>query len=240
LRNRDKARAKLRIFVLLAVLAPFRQAAAQQIPPSVPAVQAGDVVAVAAGAAVALAPRLLGWGRDSAPCAPCDPLTLPAFDRWVLHDPIPVWGSVSWAVLGGLLVAGAIDAGARDGGGPYVTGLVEATVWTTAVTEVSKAAVSRPRPVMYSSLAPGAARDADNLRSFPSGHTSAAFAIATSYWLARRDLTGEPGVAGWAAIGTAGLVGVLRIVAGKHFPSDVLAGALLGIIGGATVHAIKF
>jgi membrane-associated phospholipid phosphatase len=28
--------------------------------------------------------------------------------------------------------------------------------------------------------------------------------------------------------------------AGKHFLSDVLAGALLGIAGGAVVHAVKF
>jgi membrane-associated phospholipid phosphatase len=30
------------------------------------------------------------------------------------------------------------------------------------------------------------------------------------------------------------------MLAGKHFLSDVLAGALLGVAGGAAVHAIKF
>ena len=66
------------------------------------------------------------------------------------------------------------------------------------------------------------------------------FSAATAYWLARRDLTGSPGAAGWAAVGTAGAVALLRVVGGKHFPTDVLAGALLGIAGGVAVHAIKF
>jgi membrane-associated phospholipid phosphatase len=41
-------------------------------------------------------------------------------------------------------------------------------------------------------------------------------------------------------VGVAGTVALLRVVAGKHFPTDVLAGALLGVAGGAAVHAIKF
>jgi undecaprenyl-diphosphatase len=57
--------------------------------------------------------------------------------------------------------------------------------------------------------------------SFPSGHATTAFALATvlSLWYPR--WTG-----GFLAL--AALVGWSRIVLGSHFPSDVLAGAILG------------
>jgi membrane-associated phospholipid phosphatase len=228
------------MFVLLTVLAAPRVCHAQAPPETIPAVEVADVVALTAGVAVALAPRLLGWGRDSARCAPCDRAALPALDRWALHEERPFWGAASWVVLGGLVVAGVADVASQDLGDPYLTGMAESLVWTTAATEVLKAGVGRPRPAMYTARAPAASQDGDNLRSFPSGHASAAFAVATAYWLARRDLTGSPGAAGWAAAGTAGAVALLRVVGGKHFPTDVLAGALLGIAGGAAVHAIKF
>ncbi len=59
------------------------------------------------------------------------------------------------------------------------------------------------------------------LASFPSGHATTAFALATvlSLWYPK----------GWWAWGAlAALVGWSRIVLGSHFPSDVLAGAVLG------------
>jgi len=197
-------------------------------------------VALIAGSAIAIAPRVFGWGPAGSPCAPCDPANLPAIDRWALHSPRPGWGIASWIVLGGLTVAAVADVGGHDGGGPYLTGMAESLVWTTAATEVLKAGVGRARPVLYTATATPAASSRENMRSFPSGHASAAFAVAASYWLARRDLVGSPGTAGWAVVGGAATVAVLRVVAGKHFPTDVLAGTVLGIVGGALVHTIKY
>jgi undecaprenyl-diphosphatase len=59
------------------------------------------------------------------------------------------------------------------------------------------------------------------LASFPSGHATTAFALATllSLWYPR-------GTAGLVAL--AALVGWSRVVLGSHFPSDVLGGAILG------------
>ncbi len=59
---------------------------------------------------------------------------------------------------------------------------------------------------------------------FPSGHTIAAFAIATVFTERYRQHRWVP----WAAYGLASLVGFSRITLQAHFPSDVFAGAVLG------------
>ena len=43
-----------------------------------------------------------------------------------------------------------------------------------------------------------------------------------------------------AAMGAAATVGALRVVAGNHFPSDVLAGAGLGMVSSIAVYKIRF
>ena len=60
------------------------------------------------------------------------------------------------------------------------------------------------------------------LASFPSGHATTAFALATvlSLWYPRWT-------AAWLAL--AAVVGWSRIALGPHFPSDVVAGAILGV-----------
>lgn len=67
--------------------------------------------------------------------------------------------------------------------------------------------------------------------SFPSGHTWLAFATATSLALEYKKwyVTGPAFL--WA-----GSVGFSRMYLGKHYPSDVLAGMALGILGGVVSH----
>jgi undecaprenyl-diphosphatase len=57
--------------------------------------------------------------------------------------------------------------------------------------------------------------------SFPSSHAANGFGAATVFALRYRRWAG-------AAFGTAALVGISRVYAGVHYPSDMLAGALLG------------
>ena len=60
--------------------------------------------------------------------------------------------------------------------------------------------------------------------SFPSGHTIAAFSVATVF----ADRYHQHRWAPWLAYGLAGLVGFSRISLQSHFPSDVFAGGALG------------
>ena len=62
--------------------------------------------------------------------------------------------------------------------------------------------------------------------SFPSGHTIAAFSVATVF--ARRY--GNHRWVPWVAYGTAGLIGFSRVPLQAHFPSDVFAGAAFGYV----------
>lgn len=57
--------------------------------------------------------------------------------------------------------------------------------------------------------------------SFPSGHTAAAFLLATLALLTY-------GAAAWLLLPWAICVGLSRVVLGVHFPGDIMAGATLG------------
>jgi len=97
---------------------------------------------------------------------------------------------------------------------------------TILITEAIKFAVGRPRPCdvlsSYRNLA-GYGCDTQFDPSFPSGHASRAFAFAAFIGLRFRWRAGS------AATAFAVLVGLSRIYLGVHWPSDVIAGALLGI-----------
>jgi undecaprenyl-diphosphatase len=65
---------------------------------------------------------------------------------------------------------------------------------------------------------------------FPSDHTSGAFAVAVALLLRNR-------AAGIVALVLATLIGVGRVMVGVHYPTDVLAGALLGTLCALVVWA---
>lgn len=87
--------------------------------------------------------------------------------------------------------------------------------------------VGRPRPKFVHSggwqLTPSWESGLD---SFPSGHTAASFAVATV--LAKRFPAGAV-----LFFGTAGFVGLSRVLRGSHFSTDVAAGILFGVMAGS-------
>ncbi len=93
---------------------------------------------------------------------------------------------------------------------------------SSLVTQSAKRIIDRPRPFEKYSFIVKRDDEAGGL-SFPSGHTSAAFCTATSLSLRYPK---------WYVIAPAylfaGSVGWARMYQGVHYPSDVLAGALVG------------
>lgn len=92
------------------------------------------------------------------------------------------------------------------------------------IAQVIKHLVGRPRPRLEGihHFGPSLASGFD---SFPSGHTSSAFAVAIvlSYYFPRATSL---------FMFYAVLVSVGRLFGGSHFPSDVLGGAIVGLLTG--------
>ena len=171
-------------------------------------------------------------GQVSAPTG-IDALVSPRFDPGDgLVSDLFLYGSMA-----GALTVATID-GVRDGGGAGTRfGIVTQTLLINgALTDTLKLAVRRPRP--YTQLdATGNAElqeelaDVDSEMSWPSGHSSFVSAAA---WSAARiwSLSDAPRWQQATAYGVAGALSVttaaLRVTAGVHHPTDVIAGVALG------------
>jgi membrane-associated phospholipid phosphatase len=94
---------------------------------------------------------------------------------------------------------------------------MQAAIVNLGYTEILKYSVKRERP------------DGSDSLSFPSGHTSTAFSLAT---VAEQHYGWKVGVPAYAL---ASCIGLTRIEQDRHHLSDVVAGATIGVIVGRTV-----
>ncbi len=124
-------------------------------------------------------------------------------------------GPILIGAVGGFLIAGQMigDSQFRR----FTYDMAQATALNGLLTSGMKYAVGRTRP------------DGSNRLSFPSGHSSSMFAVATVI----DHHYGLPGtIAGYAV---ASFVAASRLDRSKHYLSDVIAGATVGYIVGRTV-----
>lgn len=111
--------------------------------------------------------------------------------------------------------------------------LIGATLLSAAAfSTILKYGIDRPRPfVTYPDIQKCAEGGSP---SFPSGHTSDAFAMATAVSLAYPKWYIITPAFIWA-----GAVGYSRMALGVHYPSDVLVGALVGVGSAYLCHMLN-
>jgi undecaprenyl-diphosphatase len=110
--------------------------------------------------------------------------------------------------------------------------LAAASILSSGITNALKYSVNRERPfITYPDITK---KSSAGSPSFPSGHTSSAFATATSLSLTYSKWYVIVPSYGWAVT-----VGYSRMHLGVHYPSDVLAGALIGAGSAWLTHVVN-
>ena len=132
-------------------------------------------------------------------------------------------------VIGGLLLAGALtDQPALVSAGQRTA--LAIGIATIAVS-AKKYPLGRERPYENTSMSGGALRPMSGSTALPSGHTAAAFALATSL----ADVVNHP-VADVAMYGLAAGTAFARLADRKHWFSDIVAGAIVGTVSAKLAH----
>lgn len=106
------------------------------------------------------------------------------------------------------------------------TALLAIGVGALLTNVVIKNIVARPRPYTYVEW--NLIIDEPSEWSFPSGHTTAAIAFATAITLRHKKA--------WWVYVPAALMAFTRLYLFVHFPTDILGGAAVGVIGGFTAN----
>jgi membrane-associated phospholipid phosphatase len=179
-------------------------------------------------------------------CAPlCDRVELNRLDRNTAGYWSPAWQGASSVVLV------AIGAGAltmlylEEGFWPGLNDaavIAESALAGIAVVSMMTLAAGRPRPFLYGETAPLSTRNgADAGLSFLSSHSVAAFAIATSSFVAMSRL--RPGSkAAWVVLvigsSLATFVATARVFGGMHFITDSVGGAIVGSSAGLLIPSL--
>lgn len=141
--------------------------------------------------------------------------------RWLAQDLVYGVAALAGLVCLWLVVTRASAQGVRLG-----VALTGAVLLALAVGMVLHRVINQPRPFVAEPDSVRLLIDHAATPSMPSNHALFTFAIAgTLLWWTRW--------AGAIALVAAILIGIARVYVGVHWPADVLAGALIGLMAGA-------
>ncbi len=173
-----------------------------------------------------------------------DPADINGLDRSAAEHWSPSSATASDVLVWSLLAAplGLAATEFRDGQ-PLTLGLMYVETLSLAVgtTQLIKGLANRTRPYVYNqdpSIPENYRLETRARRSFPSGHTSTAFAAAVFLSTTYSKLHPHSPARTWVWVGSlaaAGTVGYLRYRAGEHFPTDLIGGAVIGASAGYLV-----
>jgi membrane-associated phospholipid phosphatase len=159
--------------------------------------------------------------------------------RWITR-----WGESDWVLIptfAGWLIAWLLSIVTRDklkaalGEFAALSGFIFAGVgFPGLISAILKRVFGRGRPETWTAEAPIAFRPFSwgnyDWQSFPSGHATTSFALAAVIALLWPR-------AFWVAIVLAATIAISRIILGQHYPTDITAGAVLGVLGAYAVRA---
>lgn len=107
----------------------------------------------------------------------------------------------------------------------FLTAVISVVLSRFIITEIIRFLYCRPRPFISYAVS---RLVSENHCSFPSGHATFFFALAMATYFYNKKL-------GAWFFAAAILMGLSRVIAGVHYPLDILAGAIVGILSACAV-----
>jgi membrane-associated phospholipid phosphatase len=132
-----------------------------------------------------------------------------------------------WLGISGVTALGGGAAGRRMA----AKGLTAIAATSALANAPLKGLARRPRPHGWTAAGMTRAGRRPRTSSFPSGHAASGFAFATAAGLERPVLLVPLEALAFA-------VALSRVQSGQHYPSDVAAGAVVGLSTGLVVHGM--
>lgn len=145
----------------------------------------------------------------------------------------PVFLVFSYLGLGQIQAAIALLLLFRRATRMYTLPLLWTLLVSSLAAQIPKHLIERDRP---SRLIFSHPQEAWLANSFPSGHTTSAFAFA--FMVLFVTVGTRRAWVGWVSLFMAVLVGISRIYRGVHWPTDVIAGLFLGAASAAVVYLV--
>lgn len=113
----------------------------------------------------------------------------------------------------------------RDGAQIFLISGASVVLSRLVITEIIRFLYCRPRPFTVHAVTQLVA---ENQCSFPSGHAAFFFALAMAVYFFNKKW-------GFWFFAAATVITISRIIVGVHYPSDILGGAIIGILSAGAV-----